>query len=99
MLLSSDSYTGQNILLRGLQVEPVPVIARAPSRARTRIVSGGETGTIGPNGDVREDRVPTFGKLAPVRYAYLGNREILRFAQNDKLQRFAQNEMTALRLE
>jgi hypothetical protein len=48
MLLSSDPYTGQKI-----------------------IVSGGQTGTIGPNGDVREDRVPTFGKLAPVRYAYL----------------------------
>jgi hypothetical protein len=48
MLLSSDPYTGQKI-----------------------IVSGGQTGTIGPDGDVREDRVPTFGKLAPVRYAYL----------------------------
>jgi hypothetical protein len=48
MLLSSDPYMGQNV-----------------------IVSGGQTGTIGPNGDVREDRVPTFGKLAPVRYAYL----------------------------
>ena len=48
MLLSSDPYTGQNV-----------------------IVSGGQTGTIGPNGDVREDRVPTYGKLAPVRYAYL----------------------------
>ncbi len=48
MLLSSDPYTGQKV-----------------------IVSGGETGTIGPNGDVREDRVPTFGRLAPVRYAYL----------------------------
>ena len=48
MLLSSDPYSGQKI-----------------------IVSGGQTGTIGPDGDVREDRVPTFGKLAPVRYAYL----------------------------
>ena len=48
MLLSSDPYRGQNV-----------------------IVSGGQTGTIGPDGDVREDRVPTFGKLAPVRYAYL----------------------------
>jgi hypothetical protein len=48
MLLSTDPYAGQKI-----------------------IVSGGQTGTIGPDGDVREDRVPTFGKLAPVRYAYL----------------------------
>lgn len=53
------------------EADLVMLLSSDPYAGQNVIASGGQTGTIGPDGDVREDRVPTFGKLAPVRYAYL----------------------------
>lgn len=35
------------------------------------IVSGGQTGTVGENGNIQEDPVPDYNRQAPVRYAHL----------------------------
>jgi hypothetical protein len=47
------------------------MLSADPRKAGAIIYSGGETGNVDKNGNINEDAVPTFGKQAPVRYAYL----------------------------
>lgn len=35
------------------------------------IMSGGQTGTVGQNGNIERDSIPNYNRQAPVRYAYL----------------------------
>jgi hypothetical protein len=47
------------------------VLSADPRKGGYVVFSGGQTGTVGKNGQIQEDEVPTYGKAAPVRYAYL----------------------------
>jgi hypothetical protein len=47
------------------------LLSADPRKGGYVLFSGGQTGTIGANGQIEEDSVPTFNKAAPVRYAYL----------------------------
>ena len=49
----------------------VILLSTDPQRGGNLIVSGGQTATIDSEGHVEEDRVPTYDKLGPVRYAFL----------------------------
>jgi TonB family protein len=42
-----------------------------PGQGGDLILAGGQTASIDPDGHVEEDRVPTFNKLEPVKYAFL----------------------------
>ena len=47
------------------------LLSTNPGQGGNLIVSGGQTATIDSGGHVEEDRVPTFNKLEPVKYAFL----------------------------
>jgi len=49
----------------------VIVLSTDPQRGGNLILSGGQTGTIDSRGNIEEDSVPNYNKLAPVRYAFL----------------------------
>jgi TonB family protein len=47
------------------------LLSTDPHQGGNLIVSGGQTATIDSQGHIQEDRVPTFNKVEPVRYAFL----------------------------
>jgi len=53
------------------QADLILVLSADPRKGGYVVFSGGQTGTVGKNGQIEEDDVPTFNKAAPVRYAYL----------------------------
>src|SRR5271155_4174746 len=53
------------------QADLILLFSADPYKGGYIIVSGGQTATIGKNGEIEEDSIPTFNKLAPVRDAYL----------------------------
>jgi len=53
------------------QADLIFLLSADPYKGGHVAISGGQTGTIGNNGHIDMDPVPTFNKLAPVRYGYL----------------------------
>jgi hypothetical protein len=53
------------------QADLILLFSADPYKGGYIIVSGGQTATIGKNGEIVEDPIPSFNKLAPVRDAYL----------------------------
>lgn len=53
------------------EADLIILLSTDPHRGGNLIVSGGQTATIDSQGHVEEDRVPTYNKLEPVRYAFL----------------------------
>jgi hypothetical protein len=53
------------------EADLVLVLSADPRKGGYVVFSGGQTGTVGKNGQIEEDHVPTYNKAAPVRYAYL----------------------------
>ncbi len=49
----------------------VIVLSTDPQQGGNLILSGGQTGTIDSRGNIEEDPVPNYNKLAPTRYAFL----------------------------
>ena len=47
------------------------LLSADPRKGGYVVFSGGQTGTVGKNGQLDEDEVPTYNKAAPVRFAYL----------------------------
>jgi hypothetical protein len=47
------------------------LLSADPRKGGYLVFSGGQTGTVGKNGQIEEDEVPSYNKAAPVRYAYL----------------------------
>ena len=48
-----------------------PVISASPYKGGYIVYSGGQTGPVGLDGEIVEDRVPDFARRAPVRVGYL----------------------------
>jgi hypothetical protein len=42
-----------------------------PDKGGNVVLSGGQTGSIGSEGHIEEDPIPTYNKQSPTRYAYL----------------------------
>ncbi len=53
------------------QADLIILLSAQPYKGGQIAISGGQTGTIDPNGNIVMDPAPTFNKLAPVRYAFL----------------------------
>jgi hypothetical protein len=53
------------------EADLILVLSADPRKGGYVVFSGGQTGTVGKNGQIDEDEVPTYNKAAPVRYAYL----------------------------
>jgi len=53
------------------EADLIILLSSDPYKGGFVIVSGGQTGTVGENGQIEKDRTPNWDKLAPVRYAYL----------------------------
>jgi hypothetical protein len=53
------------------QADLVILLSAQPYKGGQIAISGGQTGTIDPNGNIVMDPAPNFNKLAPVRYAFL----------------------------
>jgi hypothetical protein len=53
------------------QADLVLLLSADPYNGGYIITAGGQTGSVDTNGQVEEDRVPNFNRLAPVRDAYL----------------------------
>lgn len=53
------------------QADLIILLSAEPPNGGRIITAAGQTGTVGKDGHIELDRVPTFNKLAPVRYAYL----------------------------
>ena len=47
------------------------LLSAEPYNRGNIIFAGGQTGGIDARGNITEDPIPTFNKLAPIRYAYL----------------------------
>ncbi|PYX40957.1 MAG: hypothetical protein DMG81_04890 [Acidobacteria bacterium] len=53
------------------QADLIMLLSASPYKGGQIATSGGQTGTIDPNGNLDMDPAPNFNKLAPVRYAFL----------------------------
>ena len=53
------------------QADLIILLSAQPYKGGQIAISGGQTGTIDPNGNIVMDPAPNFNKLAPVRYAFL----------------------------
>jgi len=53
------------------QADLIVLLSAQPYKGGQIVISGGQTGTIDPNGNLDMDPAPNFNKLAPVRYAFL----------------------------
>lgn len=53
------------------QADLIILLSADPYKGGFVITSGGQTGTVGENGQIEKDRIPNWDRLAPVRYAYL----------------------------
>lgn len=53
------------------EADLILVLSAEPRKGGYVVFSGGQTGTVGKNGQIVEDEVPTYNKAAPIRYAYL----------------------------
>jgi len=47
------------------------LLSAEPYNGSNIIFAGGQTGSIDARGNITEDNIPNFNKLAPIRYAYL----------------------------
>ena len=70
-LLELKKWGQFKIVQDGKQADLVFLLTCDPYKGGYVIVSGGQTGTVGENGQIHKDWLPNFGREAPVRDAYL----------------------------